>query len=67
MRVSDDLGVFNFLVGNVVVGCTVSQFGLGGTTWYAYVAALVLYGLQLVVETASVVDKGGAPVIRMQM
>ncbi|KAI3468741.1 hypothetical protein Pfo_025404 [Paulownia fortunei] len=60
LRASGDLGVFNFLLGNVIVGCTVSQFGLHGTTWLAYGASILLYGLRLKLESMSLVDRGEA-------
>ncbi|KAK6137456.1 hypothetical protein DH2020_028813 [Rehmannia glutinosa] len=62
-RASSDLGVFNFLLGNVIVGCTVSQFGLRGTTWIAYGASILLYGLRLKLESLSLVDRGERAVI----
>ncbi|KAL8556838.1 hypothetical protein ACS0TY_004346 [Phlomoides rotata] len=51
LGVSSDLGVFNFVLGNVVLGSTVSQLGLRGTTWFAYGACLVLYGLRLKLQS----------------
>ncbi|KAL3635544.1 hypothetical protein CASFOL_020091 [Castilleja foliolosa] len=45
-----DLGVFDFLLGNAVVGCTVGQYGMRGTTWVAFGAACLLYGLRLGIE-----------------
>lgn len=58
LRAAGDFGVLNFLLGNVVVGCTVSQFGLRGTTWVAYGASVVLYGLRLKLQNLTLVDKG---------
>ncbi|KAI3461858.1 hypothetical protein Pfo_018521, partial [Paulownia fortunei] len=43
---SEDLGVFDFLLSNVMVGCTVNQFGLRGPTWVAYGASVLLFGLR---------------------
>ncbi|KZV16094.1 hypothetical protein F511_24887 [Dorcoceras hygrometricum] len=59
MQVSWDFGVFNFLLSNVVVGCTVSQFGLRGTTWLAYGASVLLYGLRIKVESLCILDREG--------
>ncbi|KAK4435328.1 hypothetical protein Salat_0696200 [Sesamum alatum] len=47
VRPSDDLGIFSFLLSNVIVGCTVSQFGLRATTWLVYGGSLLLFGLRL--------------------
>lgn len=57
MQVSWDAGVFNFLLSNVVVGCTVSQFGLRGTSWLAYGASVLLYGLRIKVEPLCIVNR----------
>lgn len=57
MQVSWDAGVFNFLLSNVVVGCTVSQFGLRVTTWLAYGASVLLYGLRMKVESLCIVSR----------
>ncbi|KAK4435327.1 hypothetical protein Salat_0696100 [Sesamum alatum] len=59
LGVSGDLGVFNFLLGNVIVGCTVSQFGLRGTTWLAYGASLLLFGLRLKMESLTFENREG--------
>ncbi|XP_075516028.1 uncharacterized protein LOC142550869 [Primulina tabacum] len=56
---SHDVGVFNSLLGNVLVGCTVSEYGLRGTTWIAYGAAVVLYGLKVKLESVALVDRAG--------
>ncbi|KAL3652670.1 hypothetical protein CASFOL_002351 [Castilleja foliolosa] len=58
VRASGDFGVFNFLLGNVIVGCTVSQFGLRGTTWIAYGSSVLLYGLRLKLESVFLEDRG---------
>lgn len=55
VRPSDDLGIFGFLLSNVIVGCTVSQFGLRGTTWLVYGASLLLFGLRLKIQSLSLV------------
>ncbi|KAK4435332.1 hypothetical protein Salat_0696600 [Sesamum alatum] len=55
VRPSDDLGVFGFLLSNVIVGCTVSQFGLRGTTWLVYGASLLLFGLRVKILTLPLV------------
>ncbi|GFP99297.1 hypothetical protein PHJA_002073800 [Phtheirospermum japonicum] len=52
-----DFGVFDFLLGNVVVGCTVSQFGVRGMTWIAFGAVFLLYGLRLKLEAVSLVNR----------
>lgn len=57
LRASYDFGVLNFLLGNVVVGCTVSQLGLRSTTWLACAASLLLYGLRLKLESLTVVHR----------
>ncbi|KAL0329793.1 UNVERIFIED_CONTAM: hypothetical protein Sradi_4966000 [Sesamum radiatum] len=59
LGVSCDFGVFHFLLGNVIVGCTVSQFGLRGTTWLMYGASLLLFGLRLKLESLRFVNRGG--------
>ncbi|KAK4435326.1 hypothetical protein Salat_0696000 [Sesamum alatum] len=59
LGVSCDFGVFNFLLGNVIVGCTVSEFGLRGTTWFAYGASLLLFGLRLKLESLRFLERGG--------
>lgn len=56
---SGDLGIFNFLLGNVIVGCTVSQFGLQGTTWIVYGVSLLLFGLRLKIESLIFVNREG--------
>ncbi|KAK6137491.1 hypothetical protein DH2020_028744 [Rehmannia glutinosa] len=58
LRASGDFGLFNFLLGNLIVDCTVSQFGLRGTTWIAYGASILLYGLRLKLESMSYVERG---------
>ncbi|KAK6137605.1 hypothetical protein DH2020_028631 [Rehmannia glutinosa] len=63
LRASFDFGVFDFLLSNVIVGCTVGRFGFGGAAWLAYGASLVLYGLRLKLECVSLVRRGGAHVI----
>lgn len=45
MQVSCYVDVFNFLLSNVIVGCSASQLGLRLTTWLAYGASVLLYGL----------------------
>ncbi|KAH6761112.1 hypothetical protein C2S52_008230 [Perilla frutescens var. hirtella] len=52
-----DFGVFNFFLSNVIVGCTVSEFGVGRTTWLAYAAALLLYILRVKLELVCVVNR----------
>ncbi|KAH6761079.1 hypothetical protein C2S51_018028 [Perilla frutescens var. frutescens] len=56
---SGDFGVFNFLLANVVVGCTVGQFGLHSVTWLALGAAFLLYGLRLKLESLTVAYEEG--------
>ncbi|KAK4435331.1 hypothetical protein Salat_0696500 [Sesamum alatum] len=58
VRPSGDLGVFGFLLSNVIVGCTVSQFGLRGTTWLVYGASLLLFGLRVKIHTLPLVVNG---------
>ncbi|XP_011080963.1 uncharacterized protein LOC105164097 [Sesamum indicum] len=58
LRPSDDLGIFNFLLSNVVVGCTVSQFGLRPTTWLVYGGSILLFGLRLKIQALTLVDNG---------
>ncbi|GFP99294.1 hypothetical protein PHJA_002073500 [Phtheirospermum japonicum] len=58
LQASGDFGFFNFLLGNVIVGCTVSQFGLRGTTWIVYGASILLYGLRLKLESMFLADRG---------
>lgn len=53
-----DLGILNFLLGNVIVGCTVSQFGVRGTTWHTYGASLLLYILRLKLEALTLLNRG---------
>lgn len=60
VRAASDLGVFNFLLANVVVGCTVSDFGFQGTTWIAYGASVLLYGLRVELQSLSMVNRGEA-------
>lgn len=56
LGVSGDFGVFNFLLGNVVVGCTVNQSGLRSTApWLAFGASLLLFGLRLKLESLTLV------------
>lgn len=57
--VSHDLGVLNFLLGNVIIGCTVSEYGLRGASWIAYGAAVVLYGLRVKLESVEVENRVG--------
>lgn len=45
-----DLGVFDLLVCNVLLGC-VNQFSLYGPTWFAYAASVVLFVLHSKVKT----------------
>ncbi|XP_020549984.1 uncharacterized protein LOC110012109 [Sesamum indicum] len=60
LGVSCDFGVFNFLLGNVIVGCMVSELGLRrGTTWLACGASLLLFGLRLKLESLRFLDSGG--------
>lgn len=58
-----DFGVFNFFLSNVIVGCTVSQFGVGWTTWIAYAASLLLYVLRVKLELLCVVRREGKPAV----
>lgn len=53
------LGVFNFLLGNVIVGFTESQYGLRDATWITYGAALVLYGLRVMLKSVMLVNREG--------
>lgn len=53
-----DLGIFNFILGNVIVGCTVSEFGLRATTWVVYGTCILLYKLRVMLEALSIVDGG---------
>ncbi|XP_020550100.1 uncharacterized protein LOC110012115 [Sesamum indicum] len=55
VRPSDDHGIFGFLLTNVIVGCTVSQFGLRGTTWLVYGASLLLFGLRVKIQALPLV------------
>lgn len=57
--VSHDFGILDFLLGNVIVGCTASEDGLGGTTWVAYGVAVVLYGLRVKLESVELVHREG--------
>ncbi|KAK4477932.1 hypothetical protein RD792_017197 [Penstemon davidsonii] len=50
-----DFGIFTFLLMNVIVGCSVSQFGINGTTWLAYGASVFLHGLRLILESLPLV------------
>lgn len=56
---SRDLGVFNFLLGNAIVGCSVSEFGLRGKTWIAYAASVFLYCLRLKLQSLSFENRAG--------
>lgn len=56
---SHDLGVFNFLLGNAIVGCSVSEFGLRGKTWIAYAASVFLYCLRLKLQSLSFENRAG--------
>lgn len=47
LSLSNDLGVFNFILGNVMVGSTVAEAGLGAHTWLAFAASLLLFCLHL--------------------
>lgn len=44
------LGIFDFLLSNVMVGCTVNEFGLRGATWFAYFATVILFFLHRKLE-----------------
>ncbi|GER38876.1 O-Glycosyl hydrolases family 17 protein [Striga asiatica] len=65
--VRDDFGVLNFLIGNVIVGCTVNQFGLHGTTWVAYGASLVLYGVRLGLESVRFESREGLQFVQFSL
>ncbi|GER38875.1 oxygen-dependent choline dehydrogenase [Striga asiatica] len=67
LGVAGDFGVLNFLIGNVIVGCTVNQFGLHGTTWVAYVASLVLYGVRLGLESVRFESREGLQVVQFSL
>ncbi|KAK6158184.1 hypothetical protein DH2020_005498 [Rehmannia glutinosa] len=67
LGVSGDFGVFNFLIGNVIVGCTVSQFGLRGTTWIAYGTSVLLFGLRLKLESLSFISREGQEIIQVTL
>ncbi|KZV16095.1 thioredoxin family protein [Dorcoceras hygrometricum] len=60
LRPASDLGVFNFLLANVVVGCTVSEFGFQGTTLIANGASVLLYGLRVELQSLTIVNRGEA-------
>ncbi|PIN03731.1 hypothetical protein CDL12_23742 [Handroanthus impetiginosus] len=49
-----DLGVFDFLLHNVLIGC-VNAFGLYGPTFFAYCASVVLFVLHSKLETVQLV------------
>ncbi|KAL0393536.1 UNVERIFIED_CONTAM: hypothetical protein Slati_4319800 [Sesamum latifolium] len=57
LGVSCDLGVFNFLLLNMIVGCAQSQFGLHGATWLAFGASLLLFGLRLKLQSLAFVNR----------
>ncbi|PIN07063.1 hypothetical protein CDL12_20375 [Handroanthus impetiginosus] len=57
LLLNHDLGIFNFFLSNVIVGCTVSQFGLRGTTWVVYGASVLLYSLRLKLVALSLVTR----------
>ncbi|KAL3652669.1 hypothetical protein CASFOL_002350 [Castilleja foliolosa] len=59
LGICGDFGVLNFLIGNVILGCTASQFGLGCTTWLAYGSSLVLYGLRLYLASVAFESRDG--------